>query len=80
MPRKGIINGNGYECDICCRLLKPHDVFRVRCVKTVGHTGELKMLDSIGVCEECYRKEFLQLCDRGLLRTRIKGKKVGVEE
>ena len=59
MPRKGIINGNGYECDICGQLLKSHDVFRVGCVKTVGHTGELRMLDSIGVCEECYRKNSL---------------------
>lgn len=75
MPRKGIINGNGYECDICGRLLKPHDVFRVRCAKTVGHTGELRAIDSIGVCEQCYRKEFPNLCGKGLLRTRINNKR-----
>ena len=78
MPRTGLINGNGYKCDLCQKPLRPHDVFRVRCAKTIGHTGELKLIDSIGVCEDCYRKEFPNLCGKGLLRTRIKGKKIGI--
>lgn len=71
MPRTSIINGNGYKCDICGQLIKSHDVYRVKCLKTIGHTGEMRTIDSIGVCEDCYKKEFSYLCDKGLLRTKI---------
>lgn len=80
MARANVKNGNGYQCDICGTLLEPHNVFKIRCEKTLGHTGYMKTVDVIGVCEECYRKEFQKLCGRGLLRTRIKDKKVGVKE
>jgi hypothetical protein len=74
MPRASVVGTNGYKCDICQKSLRPHDVFRVRCVKTVGHTGELKQIDSIGVCAECYQREFPYLCGRGLLRKPSRGK------
>lgn len=80
MARASVKNGNGYQCDICGTLLEPHNVFKIRCEKTLGHTGCMKTIDVIGVCEECYGKEFPNLCGKGLLRPKIKGKKVGVKE
>lgn len=67
--RKNLVNGNGYECDICHTDLRPHDVMRVSCGKTVGHSGAIKRIDSMGVCEECYAKHFPYLAGRGLLRS-----------
>lgn len=75
MPRVGLIGGNGYVCDICYKQLRPMDVFRVGCSKTFGHTGEIKKVDSIGVCAECYQREFPYLCGKGLLRKSSKVQK-----
>lgn len=74
MPRAKIIGSNGYICDICTKPLRPKDVFRVGCYKTFGHTGEIKKVDSIGVCAECYQREFPYLCGKGLLRKPSRGK------
>ena len=68
MMRKGIVNGNGYECDICHKNIRSHDVMRVSCSKTVGHSGATKRIDSMGVCEKCYVENFPYLAGRGLLR------------
>lgn len=42
---------------------------RVSCGKTVGHSGAIKRIDSMGVCEECYVKHFPYLAGKGLLRS-----------
>lgn len=70
--RRGVINGNGYECDCCHTLLEPFEVIKINAKINVGHTGELKVIDSIGVCERCYEKRFGILKGRGPLRCRKK--------
>lgn len=70
--RRGVKNGNGYECDCCHTLLEPFEVIKINAKINVGHTGELKVIDSIGVCERCYEKRFGILKGRGPLRCRKK--------
>lgn len=70
MPRKSIINGNGYCCDICGKDISSWDVIRIRSQMLSDSKGALKSIDSIGVCKSCYKKEFPSLCGRGLLRAK----------
>lgn len=70
MPRKSIINGNGFSCDICGKDITSWDVIRIQTKILADHTGGLKTIDSIGVCQSCYKKEFPSLCGRGLLRAK----------
>lgn len=70
MPRKSIINGNGFCCDICGKDITSWDVIRIRTQILVDSMGGLKSIDSMGVCPSCYKKEFPSLCGRGLLRAK----------
>lgn len=70
MPRKSIINGNGYCCDICGKDISSWDVIRIRTHILSDSTGRSKSIDSIGVCQSCYKKEFPSLCGRGLVRSK----------
>lgn len=70
--RRGVINGNGYECDCCHTLLGPFEVIKISARVNADHTGAFKVIDTIGVCERCYEKRFGILKGRGPLRCRKK--------
>lgn len=70
--RRGVINGNGYECDCCHTLLGPFEVIKISARVNADHTGAFKVIDTIGVCERCYEKKFGILKGRGPLRCRKK--------
>ena len=73
--RVGVVNGNGYECDICHTLLKPSETIKIHSKINVDSTGASKVVDSIGVCEDCYKNHFKILCGRGPLRQNTKGER-----
>lgn len=75
--RTGVVNGNGYECDICGKLLVPAEVIRVKSFINSDHTGGFKTVDCIGLCHKCYETNFSLLCGRGVFRKRKKIKKGG---
>ena len=74
--RVGVVNGNGYECDICHTLLEPSETIKIHSKINVDSTGRSKVVDSIGVCEDCYKNHFKILYGRGLLRQNTKGEKI----
>ncbi len=43
--RVGVINGNGYECDICHTLLKPNETIKISSKINVDSTGGSKVVD-----------------------------------
>lgn len=80
--RIGVVNGNGYQCDTCGKLLYSKDVIRVKSFipkKVDNNTGEYVILDVIGVCQNCYKKHFAILNGRGMARER-KSKCLSVEQ
>lgn len=72
--RIGLINGNGFECDICHELLYPEEVIRIKSIipKIGSSTGDYITKDTMGVCNKCYESHFSILSGRGLSRERRK--------
>lgn len=68
--RHSIVNGNGFLCDICGCPLYPKEVIRIKSFipKKNDKTGKYEILDTIGVCEDCYKQNFKIMLNRGKFR------------